>query len=107
MRAFPVEDRRHARFVGQVIAGAVVAVDQHRRRGRRGLAAVEPRKRQLEHRLRLAQQVELAAQAGDVIGRFAMRERRQALGIDGMDARQDLAELARDRAARLFIGRIA
>ena len=53
------------------------------------------------------ERVERAAQAGDLVGRLAMGERRQASRVDGVDARHDLAELARDLAARLRVGRIA
>ncbi len=67
-----------------------------------GLRRSSQDKRQLEHRLRLAERVERAAQAGDVVGRLAMDERRQASRVDGMDARQDLAELAGDPGRRAF-----
>ena len=36
-----------------------------------------------------------------------MDQRRQVAKVDGMDARQDLAELARDHRPRLLVGRIA
>ena len=68
---------------------------------RRRPAPVEPGQRQLEDRLRLAQGVEGAAHAGDVVGGLAMDQRRQVRELDGMDARQDLAELARDHRPRL------
>src|SRR5260221_13171389 len=64
MRALPVEDGRHARLVGEIVAGAVVAMDQQRRLRRRRPAPVEPPQRQLANRLRRAQAVERAAQAG-------------------------------------------
>ena len=80
---------------------------QHRPRERGGLAAVEPRQRQLEHRLRAAQHVERAAQLGDMVGGFATHEARQGGGIGRMDARQDLAELGCDFAARRLVGRVA
>ena len=72
MGAFPIEDGGDARFVGEIIASAVVAMHQHRRGRSCRLAPVEPRERQLEHGLRLAERIEEAAQAFDVIGRRAV-----------------------------------
>ena len=107
MRAFPVEDRRHAGLVGEIVAGAVVAVHQHRLRGGCGLAPVEPAQRQFEHRLRLVERVERRAQAGDLVGRLAAGERRQSNDVDRMNARRDLAELGCDPRPCLGVGRIA
>ena len=107
MRSFPVEDRGHAALVGEIVAGAVVAVHQHRLGGGRGFAPVEPAERQFEHRLRLVERVDGRAQAGDLVGRLTAGERRHSRDVDRVNARRDLPELGGDPCPCVGIGRIA
>ena len=54
--------------------------------------------------MRLVQRVESRAQARDLVSGLAAGERRQTGGVDRVNARHDLAELARDLRARPGIG---
>src|SRR5439155_25983544 len=95
---FPIENAGQPGSIHHVVAGAEIAVAQHRRERRRDMG-FEPADRRFEHRPRLWVMVEIGAEAGNLRLGTALVRRWQKVEIrarrpDRLDPRQLPTELA-------------
>jgi hypothetical protein len=102
MSELPVEDRPHARGIDDEIAETEIAMNQRwRRLG--GSMIGDPAEGELEHRPGLAVGGIGLAQIGGLVGSAHHAQRRQRRERDGVEPRQDAAELEGEARSQLRI----